>query len=66
MAGAVTSAHELSYLKEIGQTVAISSAVASLPAASARAPRIDLRSVVLISEQPVGPAQLTWRTIQKG
>lgn len=38
MAGAVTFAHELSYLKEIGQTVAISSAVAYLPAASARAP----------------------------
>ena len=38
MAEAVTFAHELSYLKEIGQTVAISSAVAYLPAPSARAP----------------------------
>lgn len=60
----VTSAHELSHHQEDGPTVTISStSVIYLLSASAGLwhPGTDLCSVVLTSEQPVGPTQLTWK-----
>lgn len=69
MPGVVTSTHELSYLKEDGWTVTTSSALSPTyqqPLLGLQHLGTDVRSVVLTSEQPMGPAQLTRRTIQKG